>query len=111
MVLKLKWKDYKDIIYTIGLLTYDKGKYYFRVNEKEYKSALDNGCEEAGYINLDKKYYVSDELFPFFQDRIPNKNRKDIKEILDKFNLSEYDEMMLLKKTKGMLITDRFFIE
>ena len=56
-------------------------------------------------------HHISDKLFSFFKRRIPSKDSVNIKEILEELEMDEYDEMELLKKTKGMLITDRYYLE
>jgi len=110
MILKLKWRDIKNNVHFLGELTRDEGKYYFRVNEEGVKKAVENGCFGIGALNLNNKFHVSDELFTFFKMRIPPHDRTDIEEILKEYGLKEYDEMELLKVTKGMLMTDNYFL-
>ena len=45
------------------------------------------------------RVYKSEKLFPIFASRLPDRKRKDIKMILDKYDLEEYDEYMLLKRS------------
>lgn len=47
--------------------------------------------------------YKSNILFPTFRSRLPSKNRKDIKEILDKYHLKCYNGFKLLKASGGKL--------
>lgn len=110
MILKLKWRDFENNVYFLGELTRDDSKYYFRVNEEGVKNATDNGCFGIGILDLTNKFHVSEELFTFFKHRIPPRDRMDIEEILNEYGLKEYDEMELLRVTKGMLMTDNYFL-
>lgn len=50
--------------------------------------------------------YKSENLFPVFSSRLPDKKRKDIKRILEKYGLEEYDSYQLLKKSGAKLPID-----
>lgn len=52
--------------------------------------------------------YQSDKLFLLFSSRLPDPKRKDIKEILDKYGLDEYDGYELLKRSGGRLPIDTY---
>ncbi|MCB2298617.1 hypothetical protein [Clostridium tagluense] len=45
-------------------------------------------------------------MFPAFSSRLPDKRRKDVKEILAKYKLEKYDSFELLKKSGGKLPID-----
>ena len=47
-----------------------------------------------------------EELFPVFSSRLPDKKRKDIKKILEKYKLEEYDSYELLKRSGAKLPID-----
>lgn len=111
MSLKLFWKDTKKNSYLLGFLDYKDSKYFFEINEEGLKEAIRHGCFGIGEFNLLKKVYISDKLFPFFKRRIPHKDNVAIDDILKEYNIEEYDEMELLKKTKGELNTDRYYLE
>ena len=110
-MLNLYWKDNNRNIYMLGTLYRNDGKYYFDINEDGLKKATHHGCFGIGEINLLYNNHVSDKLFHFFKRRIPSEDSVNIEEILEEFNMNEYDEMELLKKTKGVLQTDRYFLE
>lgn len=111
MVLKLYWKDNNQNVYMLGKLYKNNEKYYFDIDEEELKKATHNGCFGIGEINLLYKEHVSNTLFNFFKRRIPSKNNVNINEILKELGMKEYDEMELLKRTKGILDTDRYYLE
>lgn len=116
--LYLKWQDYKtNKKYVIGALCRDKenNKYYLKLNEEYIKKAEENGFVMATLPFSDvNKIYESDVLFPFFKVRIPKIERMDeddLKELLEEFDMKEFDEFEFLKKTKGEVMTDNFILE
>lgn len=111
MILKLMWKDRNKNIYHIGNLLETEGIYVFQIIEENLKQAIKAGCMGIGEFDLLNTYYKSEELFDFFKQRIPSKDYKYINEILERYELKEYDEMLLLQKTKGQLMTDRYYLE
>lgn len=111
MVLKLYWRDIKENTYMLGKLYKENDKYYFDIDEKELKKATHNGCFGIGELNLLYTHHASDELFPFFKRRLPAKDQEDIEKIMKELNIKEYDEMEILAKTKGILSTDRYYLE
>ena len=108
MKLMLKWKN-KDKIFNLGILEKNNGKYSFNVNEEELLLAKQNGCTGIGMLREEIKQN-DNELFPFFANRIPKADNINIKEILSKYNLEKYDDMELLKLTKGRLMTDKYYV-
>ena len=111
MKLKLYWTDIKDNSYMLGILSYEDMKYYFEINEEELKNAINHGCFGIGELNLYYNKHTSDRLLQFFQRRIPSKDNINIEKILEELDMKEYNEMELLKKTKGILSTDRYYLE
>lgn len=112
MVLKLYWKDMNGNSYELGNLYKKDNKYCFDIVEKDIlKKATQAGCFGIGELNLFYNHHESDELFTFFKRRIPAKEHVDIEEILKELELAEYDEMELLKRTQGILNTDRYYLE
>ena len=81
------------------------------INQEEMKSAKENGCCGIGNIDTNEAGYKSKELFSFFKNRIIPKDSESIDEFLKEYSLEEYDEIKILKKTKGILGTDRYFLE
>lgn len=116
--LYLKWQDYKtNKKYVIGALCRDKenNKYYLKLNEEYIKKAEEDGFVMATLPFSDvNKIYESDVLFPFFKVRIPKiekMDEDDLKELLEEFDMKEFDEFEFLKKTKGEVMIDNFILE
>lgn len=109
--LYLKWKDVNKKVYTIATLYRHEGYYYLMIQKEEMEKAKNNGCSGIGNINTNEAGYKSKELFDFFKNRIVSKDNEAIDEILKEYGLTKYDEMKLLKATKGILGTDRFYLE
>ena len=117
--LYLKWVDYKtNKKYLIGALFRDKekGKYYFKMSRKHVKKAIqEKVISEAllPFYDLDK-IYESDEIFAIFKVRLPKietYSQEEMKELLEDLEMDEYDEFEYLRKTKGMLVTDKYILE
>ena len=76
----------------------------------EYVDGVKEALKEGfmlliAFDDINKKY-ISNRLFTSFSSRVPDKRRKDIKKILDKYGMSEYDEYELLKLSGGRLPID-----
>jgi hypothetical protein len=54
------------------------------------------------------KTYNSEKLFLFFVNRLYDKGRPDLPQILESYGLQHYDEWELLKATKARLLTDGY---
>ncbi|MGV8983890.1 HipA N-terminal domain-containing protein [Clostridium sp.] len=110
--LYLIWKDYNTRQkYIIGELSKD-GKYEFKYRNKDVDNAIKNGFEPLiAFANINE-VYESYDMFPAFSSRLPDKRRRDVKEILTKYGLEKYDVFELLKKSGGKLPIDSLeFIE
>jgi len=104
--LYLVWKDYKSRQrYIIGELSRN-GKYEFKYLEDGLNKAIENGFEPLIAFTNTNEVYNNYEMFPAFSSRLPDKRRRDIKEILSKYNLEKYDAFDLLKNGGGKLPTD-----
>lgn len=104
--LLLIWKDPNTRRnFTIGKLTY-QDKFYFEYSEE---ASL---AEQYGWKPLDafseKRQYESDVLFPVFSSRLPDRKRRDVHKILEKYNLKEFDEFELLRKSGARLPIDTY---
>ncbi|GCD11646.1 hypothetical protein [Clostridium tagluense] len=99
--LYLIWKDYKTRQkYIIGELS-KNGKYEFKYRINDVDNAIKNGFEPLiAFANINE-VYESYDMFPAFSSRLPDKRRKDVKEILAKYELEKYDAFELLKKSGG----------
>lgn len=76
----------------------------------EYVDSVKEALKEGfmlliAFDDINKKY-ISNNLFPTFSSRVPDKKRKDIKKILNKYGMNEYDEYELLKLSGGRLPID-----
>lgn len=111
MHLMLKWKSKRNNVYDLGVLSKENYKYIFRINEKQLKKAIEDGCMGIGNFSLLNNIEVSDELFDFFKYRIVRKNSPKLNEMLKKYNLEKYDEMEILKITKAKSVNDRYWVE
>jgi len=109
--MKLKWEDKDGNKYLLGILYKKDNYYYFEKNNEGLLDAINHGCFGIGSMDLTKDIIKSEKLFSFFRNRIPSINQTDIKDILKSYNLDEYDEMELLKRTHGSLITDNYYLE
>ena len=102
----LVWKCYKSRQrYIVGELS-KNGKYEFKYRNAEVNSAIENGFEPLIAFPNVNEVYESHDIFPAFSSRLPDKRRKDVKEILSKYKLEKYDAFELLKKSGGKLPTD-----
>lgn len=90
--------------YIVGQLT-KNGWYEFKYCE-DIEEAIKVGFKLlVSFENLDT-IYKSENLFPVFASRLPDRKRKDIGKILEKYNLKEYDSYQLLKKSGAKLPID-----
>lgn len=117
--LYLKWIDYKtNKKYLIGALFRDKekGKYYFKLSKAHIEKALNEKVFSKAILPFSDydKIYESDEIFAIFKIRLPKieeYSKEEIDELLEDLEMNEYDEFEYLRKTKGILMTDKFIIE
>jgi len=105
------WKDVESRKnFVIGTLTRN-GHYEFRYG-KDLKDAQKAGFDPLVAFPSFEAQYCEDTLFPTFACRLPDKKRRDIDNILQKYGLTEYDEFELLKRSGAKLPTDSLsFIE
>jgi len=90
--------------YIVGQLT-KNGQYEFRYCE-EIEQALEVGFTPLVSFEKLDVVYKSEKLFPVFASRLPDRKRKDINKILEKYELEEYDSYQLLKKSGAKLPID-----
>ncbi len=97
--------------FLIGKLSRN-GMYEFEYDGEVVTEAKKHGFELLISFPEVNKTYTNESMFAVFKSRLPDKKRKNINEILEKYELSEYDDFELLKKTKGKLPIDTIeFIE
>lgn len=117
--LYLKWYDKnKNQKYLIGALFRDKekNKYYFKLSKKHVEKAIDEKIYSIAILPFSDfdKIYESEEIFAIFKIRLPKiekYSKEELKELLDSLDMKEYDEFEYLRKTKGILMTDKFIVE
>lgn len=103
--LYLVWKDNETRrFFTVGELSRN-GQFEFMYG-LEVEEAIQKGfCLLPSFPEIDKKYECS-KLFPTFSSRLPDRRRKGIEKILTKYDMDEYDEYTLLKKSGASLPID-----
>lgn len=104
--LYLVWKDpHTRSNFVVGKLSRNE-KYTFEYCEDFGKA------ESCGWPKLrafpEEIVYESDNLFPVFASRLPDRKRRDIDKILEKYGLLEFDDFELLRKSEGRLPIDTY---
>lgn len=103
----LIWKDPKTRRnYTIGKLEKTGSTYAFEYGE-EAEDAKKAGWEPLEAFPREMRY-ESETVFPAFSSRLPDRKRRDISKILQKYGLEKYDEFELLKKSGARLPIDTY---
>lgn len=103
--LYLIWKDpISRRNYIVGQLS--KNKQYEFSYGHEVDKAIEEGFELLIPFDDINKVYKSDTLFPTFSSRLPDSKRKGIEKILAKYDLTEFDEYKLLKRSGARLPID-----
>ncbi len=72
----------------------------------EVKDAIEKGFELLISFEDLEKVYKSDTLFPTFSSRLPDRKRRGIEKILAKYDLKEFNEYKLLKRSGARLPID-----
>lgn len=99
------WQDPKSRSkYVIGTLT--RNSHYEFAYGIELEQAKTCGFMPLVAFPLFEKKYEEDTVFPTFSCRLPDAKRKDIDRILKEYELTEYDEFELLKRSGARLPTD-----
>jgi HipA-like protein len=81
-----------------------EGKYVFRY----LPSFVEKRLAALPGLPFSKKEHVSTELFPFFQERIPELCRPEILQWLQTHSIEKQDEMLLLGSLGKKSVTDSF---
>lgn len=104
--LYLIWKDPRTRRnFTVGkLMRGDKFTFEYEQEEREAKEYGWSGMEAFP----DNRIYESEYMFPVFTSRLPDRKRRDISKILEKYNLSIYDEFELLRRSGARLPIDTY---
>ena len=72
----------------------------------EVQDAMKKGFTPLISFDDIRETYSNNILFPVFSSRLPDRKRRNIELILKKYNLENYDEYELLKKSGGKLPID-----
>lgn len=103
--LYLIWKDpITRRNYIVGQLT-KNGQYEFSYGH-EVKDAMEKGFKLLVSFEDIDKVYTSDSLFPTFSSRLPDRKRRGIERILAKYDLEEFNDYKLLKRSGARLPID-----
>ena len=103
--LYLIWKDPNSKRrYIVGELS-KNGEFEFSYGH-EVDAAIKQGFELLIAFPLKDKLYESEELFSVFASRLPDPKRKGIEQILEKYELTDYDSYKLLKRSGARLPID-----
>ena len=95
--------------YVVGKLT--KADEYTFEYTKDCEKAKEDGWGMIPAFPESKEYH-SKALFSAFSSRLPDKKRRNINQILNKYGLDEYDGYELLRKSGGRLPIDTYsFVE
>ncbi len=92
--------------YIVGQLIRN-GQYEFQYADDIADAIRDGFVPLLCFPDLDK-VYTNTKLFPVFASRLPDRKRRDIQGILEKYGLEEYDEYLLLKHSGARLPIDSF---
>ena len=90
----------------IGTLYCEKGYWFFKYSD-DFKEHAGEYNLITGFPDLDKTYQ-SDNLWPFFQIRIPGLKQPAIQEILEKEKIDKENEVALLKRFGYKTITNPY---
>lgn len=99
--------------YHVGTLSKSNDAYYFEYSNKQKFRGLEE-AQKNGYTYLFPfkdmtKIYKRKSLFPTFIKRLPNKNRPDYVNLLNRFGLDENaSDMEILRITKGKTGVDNY---
>ena len=107
-ILYLVWTDSNDNKYKVAELYKEGGKFYFKYILENVKKAESNGFKLLVSFPNITATYENLELFPVFSTRLPDRRRPEIQKILDTYDMTEYDEFELLKRSTGKLPTDNY---
>ena len=95
----LVWKDVKTgNRYKVAELYKENGHFYFKYILENVKEAQKNGFELLIAFPQINATYENPQLFAVFSARLSDERRPEIKEILETYGMTEYDEFELLKR-------------
>lgn len=90
----------------VAELQKDRGRFVFRYLEAFSEMRL---SPIPGFPDLSSNHvYNSDHLFPFFSERIPDRSRPEIQQLIKRLQLRQDDELQLLSELSRHSVTDPF---
>ncbi len=95
-------------IYKVAMLYKENETYYFKYILENVKEAQKDGFELLVAFPQINATYENPHLFAVFGARLPDRRRPEIKEILETYGMTEYDEFELLKRSGAKLPTDNY---
>ena len=107
--LNLFWKSKDNKTFNLGMLNYENSMYTFIINRQELKGAITNGCYGIGNFDLKRIEYKKNELFDFFENRLPSEF--EINSIIEMYKIDKNDKMKILELTKGKKFKDNYWLE
>ncbi|WP_153847608.1 HipA N-terminal domain-containing protein [Sphingobacterium paramultivorum] len=93
----------------IGELRFNENEWEFKYSE-DFKKVKDKFNHIAGFSNLNK-VYRNQELWPFFQSRIPGLKQPAVKEILEIEHIDSTNKFELLKRFGKESINNPYELE
>lgn len=97
--------------YKVAELYKQNNKFYFRYILENVKEAQKKGFNLLVAFPQINALYESPRLFANFAARLPDSTRPEIKEILATYEMTEYDEFELLKRSGAKLPIDDYEFE
>ena len=94
--------------YKVGILYKENGVFYFKYIVENVKKAQEEGFPLLIAFPQINATYENPQLFAVFGARLPDKTRPEIDVILKEYNMKEYDEFELLKRSGAKLPTDNY---
>ena len=94
--------------YRVAILYKENGRFYFKYILENVKEAEKQGFNLLVAFPQIDVTYENPQLFASFGARFPDKRRPEIKEILETYGMTEYDEFELLKRSGAKLPTDNY---
>ncbi len=94
--------------YKVAMLYKKNETYYFKYILENVKEAQEKGFELLIAFPQINATYENPQLFAVFSSRLPEPTRPEIKEILETYGMTEYDEFELLKRSGAKLPTDNY---
>ena len=103
----LVWTDVKTgKKHKVATLYKENGIFYFKYILENVKEAQKNGFELLVAFPQINATYENPHLFAVFGARLPDRRRPEIDKILKEYDMKEYDEFELLKRSGAKLPTD-----